>query len=121
MLTDVSSECYWGDNGTFSASSNSDCNMPCSGDGTQVCSGGNRLTLYEDTTWTNPSRKELADALRSFYQLNAEIASDVEDWNNAITAYGSGPSSKKRDVTEVPSILRRRTTVLNNQLTFGEL
>ncbi|KAF7543009.1 hypothetical protein G7Z17_g11090 [Cylindrodendrum hubeiense] len=45
---EYSEECYCGNalNNGASKTSESDCNMPCSGDATQLCGAGNRLSLY---------------------------------------------------------------------------
>ncbi|KAK0752396.1 heme peroxidase [Schizothecium vesticola] len=48
-------ECYCGNSmdGTSVQTTQSDCNMPCSGDATEFCGSGNRLELYS-TTATRP-------------------------------------------------------------------
>ncbi|ETS86981.1 hypothetical protein PFICI_00809 [Pestalotiopsis fici W106-1] len=54
--TEYASECWCGntkpDNSTL-ATSSSECNMACSGDATQTCGAGNRLSVVDDTTWTS--------------------------------------------------------------------
>lgn len=49
-------ECYCGnvqDAKSVSASA-TDCNMPCSGDSTQTCGAGQRLSLYKTVEWSPP-------------------------------------------------------------------
>ncbi|KAF9477667.1 WSC-domain-containing protein [Pholiota conissans] len=36
----------------------SECNMPCQADGTEICGAGNRLVVYQDTTATPPSTQQ---------------------------------------------------------------
>ncbi|KAK3897906.1 hypothetical protein C8A05DRAFT_38513 [Staphylotrichum tortipilum] len=55
-------ECYYGDTlqGTLATVS---CDMPCAGDQSQICGGGNLITVYDDPTWSDPTPEELAQAL----------------------------------------------------------
>jgi hypothetical protein len=44
-------ECYWGSDLSSSIATESDCNMPCGGDSTSLCGGGNRMNIYEDSAY----------------------------------------------------------------------
>lgn len=112
MLTrTLRSECYWADVADIpSAASDSDCNLSCAGDSSEICGGTNRMTLYEDLTWDNPTRKALADALRDFYTLIAEVDAAIQDWNDAIKAYVAPARFRKRD--DPTNVLRLRSKVL---------
>ncbi|KAH7166532.1 glyoxal oxidase N-terminus-domain-containing protein [Dactylonectria macrodidyma] len=60
---EYSEECYCGNalNNAAKKTTESDCNMPCSGDSSQMCGAGNRLSLYSDgdfTIWPIPVAKE---------------------------------------------------------------
>ncbi|KAF1360847.1 heme peroxidase, partial [Lizonia empirigonia] len=50
-------ECYCGNvqNAASVSASASDCNMPCSGDSTQTCGAGQRLSLYKTVGWSPPA------------------------------------------------------------------
>jgi hypothetical protein len=49
-------ECYCGNtlNTNSGSTSASDCNMPCKGDSTQTCGGGQRLSVYKTVGWSPP-------------------------------------------------------------------
>ncbi|KAM6513609.1 hypothetical protein FALCPG4_015994 [Fusarium falciforme] len=56
-------ECYCGNelNNAASKTAETDCNMPCSGDSTQMCGAGNRLSIYSEgdfPIWPVPVAKE---------------------------------------------------------------
>ncbi|RAH81716.1 hypothetical protein BO86DRAFT_399552 [Aspergillus japonicus CBS 114.51] len=68
---EYSRQCFVGNtihDGT--AYSDSDCNMPCSGNTAETCGGGNRVQIYADRTWEDPTYAELADAI---HQYNASV------------------------------------------------
>jgi hypothetical protein len=77
MLTcgavEYSDECFCSDSysGPVTAASASDCNMPCTGDSTKTCGGGNRAQIY-----TNPSAPAAAAALPSGWRLSVPCAVD---------------------------------------------
>lgn len=51
--TEYGSECWCANAAPTSSTKATDCNMACSGDKTQTCGAGNRLSVYVDNTWTN--------------------------------------------------------------------
>ncbi|RAK74413.1 uncharacterized protein BO72DRAFT_515847 [Aspergillus fijiensis CBS 313.89] len=68
---EYSRQCFVGNtihDGT--AYSDSDCNMLCSGNAGETCGGGNRVQIYADRTWEDPTYAELADAI---HQYNASV------------------------------------------------
>ncbi|KAJ5152966.1 uncharacterized protein N7482_009444 [Penicillium canariense] len=60
----------------------SDCNIVCAGDPSELCGDAGRIQVYEDSTWSSPTLQELVDAVR---QYNAT----VEEARSAIVAYQS--------------------------------
>ena len=48
---EYSSECWCGSSQPTTSAATSDCNMKCSGDKTQTCGAGNRLSVVVDNTW----------------------------------------------------------------------
>lgn len=72
------------------ASSDVDCNQPCIGNGAEVCGAGNRIEIYQDTTWTLPNQQQLVDALNKY---NQTIASALD----AITKYRSDLQKYQND------------------------
>ncbi|KAF1924541.1 heme peroxidase, partial [Didymella exigua CBS 183.55] len=55
-------ECYCGNaqNAKSVAASASDCKMPCKGDSTQTCGGGQRLSLYKTVGWSPPVNEAIS-------------------------------------------------------------
>jgi len=63
--TEYASECYCGDTLRNSSSADvplADCNMPCSGNSSQTCGAGNRITVFtaDDGGSSGPSNPEVA-------------------------------------------------------------
>jgi hypothetical protein len=55
--TEYADECYCGNSfaGGANVTSPSDCSMICIADSTEFCGAGNRLTVYQNTSWVAPS------------------------------------------------------------------
>ncbi|KAH0256502.1 WSC-domain-containing protein, partial [Aureobasidium melanogenum] len=51
--TEYGSECWCSNTAPTSSAKATDCNMACSGDSTQTCGAGNRLSVYVDNTWVS--------------------------------------------------------------------
>ncbi|KAK6340345.1 hypothetical protein TWF730_002107 [Orbilia blumenaviensis] len=53
-------ECHWGNvlNPSSTPVASGDCNTPCAGDTSQMCGGGNRLSLYLNSAYTEPDPPE---------------------------------------------------------------
>jgi hypothetical protein len=66
-------ECFCSDSysGPVTAANTSECNMPCTGDATKTCGGGDRTQIY-----TNPSAPAAAAALPSGWSLSVPCAVD---------------------------------------------
>ena len=63
MATEYGSECYCGNNiNTGSSVATSGCSMACSGDGTEICGGPSRLSLYK----TKPSGPAIVQQAGTF-------------------------------------------------------
>ncbi|KAK4117256.1 WSC-domain-containing protein [Canariomyces notabilis] len=48
-------ECYCGDSFPTQPAADSDCSFPCSGDSTQTCGAGNRLNVYTNYLYVEPT------------------------------------------------------------------
>ncbi|KAM0285986.1 hypothetical protein ACHAQH_001175 [Verticillium albo-atrum] len=93
--TEYGRECYCGDtlHSGSAAAPLADCGMPCSGDGTQYCGGGNRIELYR-TTATKASTSTTAAAgptrapsVAGFVRVGCQTdATGVRALNGATTA-----------------------------------
>ena len=66
--TQWSRECYCGDDLTdgSAAAPETDCNMACSGDASELCGGGRRLSLYHNEQWTGPEVPDFAEDVGTY-------------------------------------------------------
>jgi hypothetical protein len=88
--------------------------MACAGDATEICGGGNRILIYEDTTWTNPTRDDLANALDDYNAKVAAFHDLVQQWQDQITQYNQQNPGAKRSVfaSAVDHLLGRQVITL---------
>ena len=87
-------ECYWGDilNSGAKKVSDSDCDTPCNGNDKEICGGGNRITLYENSNFQPPAppgpppvtRAEILIGIQACVDCIKETADNVNSWINAI-------------------------------------
>lgn len=49
------------------------CDMKCDGDSSQICDGGNRILVSQNTDWTISERIDLANKLGDYSQKSASI------------------------------------------------
>ncbi|KAL5334298.1 hypothetical protein BJX70DRAFT_405543 [Aspergillus crustosus] len=115
---EYSSECYVGN--TIHSSDNDpkdDCDMVCSGNDNQLCGGRNRIQVYEDSSWKDPTLDELADTIR---QYNASIAATrqvIDDYNEhlAMLQDTMDPSSSSRSKRADSPYEEIELQILNDQ------
>ncbi|KAL2802194.1 hypothetical protein BJX63DRAFT_441347 [Aspergillus granulosus] len=106
---EYSSQCFVGNQlhgGTLFASS--DCNMPCSGNPGETCGGGNRIQIYSDATWEDPTYGELTDAVHQYNASVWQALQVIEDYRGHLeTLQGilqSGQSTKVKREGEYEEI-----------------
>ncbi|CEL06505.1 hypothetical protein ASPCAL09681 [Aspergillus calidoustus] len=106
---EYSRQCFVGNQmhgGTQFASS--DCNMPCSGNGGETCGGGNRIQIYSDTTWEDPTYEELADAVHQYNASVWQALQVIEDYRGHLEILQgilqSSPSAKVKRAGEYEEI-----------------
>jgi hypothetical protein len=103
-------ECYYGDTlqGTLASVS---CDTPCAGDNSQICGGGNLITVYEDLTWSNPTREELAEALIALIYAMSDLSRALTDWHDVAVAVSSpGRKMHKRAPPLAAALNRARSS-----------
>lgn len=73
-------ECYCGNarDATSTIQSISDCNMPCSGNKTEICGAGNRLSLYKQLNFV-PAPAPTEPPTLSGYDYVGCLADNVDD------------------------------------------
>ncbi|KAK6343669.1 hypothetical protein TWF730_011259 [Orbilia blumenaviensis] len=89
-------ECFWGNELKSSSvpAASEDCNAPCAGDSSQMCGGGNRLSLYINGAYQGPQEPQEPD-LPSINQGN-------EDWE-LLGCKTDSASSRALENSEVDS------------------
>jgi len=84
----VFSECFWGDKiANEQQLSLEQCDMPCDGNPRQICGGGNRILVYENSDWKISTRKELAAALENYMELTGQLSDAVDLWKDLALEY----------------------------------
>ena len=88
----------------------SECHITCTGNSTELCGGGDRIQIYKDSTWTDPTFAQLADAIEQYNASLAAARATISDYRNNIDTLQTllGPSNKKS---------RRRSTVTEIEMT----
>jgi len=75
----------------------SECHTTCTGNSTELCGGGNRIQIYKDSTWTDPTFAQLADAIEQYNASLAAARATISDYRNNIDTLQTllGQSNKK--------------------------
>lgn len=82
------SECYWGDIPSYNTSESiADCDTPCNGDPTEICGGGNRILIYQDSAWVLLTDAEYAAELKELQALLQQLQTLVAKWYQDLQAY----------------------------------
>lgn len=104
------SECFLGNTLHSSAKKpDSDCNKVCAGAPTDYCGQTNRLQVYENKKWSDPTLNELTDVLTLYnrtlfnlHQLNNRYESLIQRWadkQKADKKRASFPSKRAETIT----------------------
>ncbi|KAL4877591.1 hypothetical protein BJY04DRAFT_230551 [Aspergillus karnatakaensis] len=99
---EYSYQCFVGNTiHTGSSFPESECDMACSGNDRETCGGGNRVQLYQDSTWKNPTYAELAAAVRQYSSSMEEALNVISDYKGHLQelqeAMQSSSAKAKRD------------------------
>ncbi|KAL4868867.1 hypothetical protein BDV12DRAFT_196846 [Aspergillus spectabilis] len=76
----------------------SDCNMICAGNPSELCGDSGRIQVYEDSTWSDPTVEELAEAVRQYSATVEEVRSALADYRRIMAdleEYLSSTSASK--------------------------
>ena len=93
----VCSECFWGE--IPRAVENvalADCDMKCGGDQKTLCGGGNRVLVYENVNWVNPTRVALANAINAYMQAVVDYSKLQTVARNLLRDLVIGAPGRKR-------------------------
>ncbi|KAK3985703.1 hypothetical protein QBC44DRAFT_362053 [Cladorrhinum sp. PSN332] len=106
-----------------------DSNMACAGNSLQTCGSGNRIQVYEDKTWKDPSQEEMAKMISDYYHAVHEALDslhEIEDLLQQLEALeGSrvGSARARRDPgqsTGVRQLLESANGVFRNRIRVVE-
>jgi hypothetical protein len=84
--------------------------MVCAGDSSELCGDSNRIQVYEDSTWTNPTAADLVAIIQQYNNTVAQAVAAVAQYKSDITALqateAQSPGSKvrRRSLTETETI-----------------
>ena len=95
------SQCFVGNtlHGALTAPE-SDCSQVCAGNPSELCGNGNRLQLYQDTTWFSPTTQQLIDELTQYNATLASAQSAIQTFHDDMQQYqndgGTSSGSKAK-------------------------
>jgi hypothetical protein len=82
--------------------------MPCSGNVDETCGGGNRIQIYSDSIWEDPTYEELADAVHQYNASVWQALQVIEDYRGHLETLQdilqSAPSAKVKRAGEYEEI-----------------
>ena len=85
-----------------------DCNMACAGNRAELCGGGNRIQVYQDATWINPTADDLAAFLQQYHDILAQsklaidkYTQDIKNLQAALTRNPPVRKFKRQSQTEI--------------------
>ncbi|OTA55979.1 hypothetical protein K449DRAFT_375976, partial [Hypoxylon sp. EC38] len=107
-----------------SASNPTDCNQACSGNLAEVCGAGNRIGIYQDSDWVDPTADQLADVLQEYNSTLTQVLDAINDYKSHIQQLKDLRNQKKRSLngrlvarqSQTETILLREITNDANQL-----
>jgi hypothetical protein len=77
--------------------------MLCSGNGAELCGSGNRIQVYQDSTWSIPTTVELLAALESYTEVLSYITNNISQYNSDVAglqAAEKASPARKRSQTQ---------------------
>ena len=81
--------------------------MTCAGNSAELCGDGNRIQVYEDSTWIDPTAADLAAVLQLYNETLAQVLDAVSKYKSDIAALqaeeGKSQGSKVRRQSQRPS------------------
>ncbi|KAH7329732.1 peptidase S8/S53 domain-containing protein [Stachybotrys elegans] len=98
------SQCFVGDQLVDSQKANDgDCNQACAGDPTEVCGQGNRITIYQDSSFDSPTVEDVQKALQDFQDAFAAAQDAIGNLQSLVLTAQSSQSSgnARRDISAI--------------------
>jgi hypothetical protein len=89
--------------------------MACVGNPGQTCGGGNRVQIYEDSTWKDPTLEELADGIRLFNSTVQEAREVIDTYQDHLHALQSLVDSSSSKVKRADGYEEIELQVMNDQ------
>lgn len=97
--------------------------MLCAGNPAEICGGGSRIQIYEDSTWAQLSRAELADQVQTLIELLTELQAAIQQWNDLVNTYeqqlSGGTKIRRQDPDLLQQIADARQAILNIKSRWG--
>ncbi|KAJ2973982.1 hypothetical protein NQ176_g6293 [Zarea fungicola] len=98
---EFASECFIGNTlHSTTKASDGDCNSVCAGAKTELCGGGNRVQVYEDTTWSDPTLDQLTAVLVQYNTTLFQLTTLTNQYQQVMQQWAdqekNGGAKKKR-------------------------
>ncbi|KAK0622800.1 hypothetical protein B0T14DRAFT_601476 [Immersiella caudata] len=72
-----------------------DCSVRCAGNPGETCGGGNRIQVYEDTDWKDPTLEELAALIRRYHVAMSAARGLLDEAEKLLTEMASSANGKR--------------------------
>ncbi len=90
------------------------CNQPCAGNDAEECGQNNRIQIYQDSTWFDPTAADLATVLQQYNSTLVEAAEALSTYQSHIEALqaleGQSKKSKARRQSQTETIILQELT-----------
>jgi len=74
--------------------------MPCAGNSAEVCGDGNRVLVYTDRSWSDPTAADMLAAMQRFNATLAEAPAAITEYKQALELLqaisASNPTRKRQ-------------------------
>ncbi|KAI1374021.1 hypothetical protein F4677DRAFT_461856 [Hypoxylon crocopeplum] len=101
-----------------SGSSSSDCNQACPGNPAEVCGASNRIGIYQDSAWVDPTADQLADVLQEYNSTLVQVLDAIDNYKSHIQQLKDLRNQKKRGLDSRLAVRQSQTeTILLQDIT----
>lgn len=113
---EIGSQCFGGNTlHTSNKASDGDCDTICAGAPSEFCGAGNRIQVYEDTTWSDPTLDQLTQVLLQYNSSLFDLSALTTQYKGLIQQWSDQQSgNKKRWFSRI-----RRQSITYTQLHDG--
>jgi hypothetical protein len=104
-------ECFAGNSlHDASQSATDNCDQACSGNSKEICGAGNRIGIYQDSTWFDPSADQLISSMKNLIVALDHVRQDIADYGSILKQWQATLSRKRFTIYEAANLRSRSET-----------